>query len=76
MSWRQAFEEPPTRSRCDLYLDGLVSGGIITWLLMMLYEMSERDGDGPLGLVLLVVLVVFLAVVTLFKVVRLRKRGD
>ena len=72
MSWSQDFHEAPPRPRYDVYLDGLVTGVVVTWLLMMLYEMDKRESFGAAALGVVVTL---LAIVTVVKVVRMWKDG-
>ena len=76
MSWSQDIGGTPPRPRWDLYLDGLVTGGVLTWLMLMLYGLFQREHAGTFGLVLFGAVILLLFVVTLVKVWRLRKRGD
>lgn len=74
MSWRQDIEDRPRRPRWDLYLDGLVTGGSVTWLIMMLYNHVQREGGGMVGTVGLISVIAFISIVTLIKAWRLKRQ--
>ena len=71
VSWVQEYERPP-RPRYDIYLDGVASGAVVTWLITMFYGMVKREGD-TVGMVCLGLVILTFIAGSVWKAANLRR---
>ena len=64
----------PSRSPRDLYLDGLVTGAVLFWLLSMLYDLLKREQPEIFGTVLFGLVLLSLFIGALYRALRLQGR--
>ncbi len=69
-------QEPPSGRHWQIYLDGLLTGSVVTWLLLQLHDFTTRDGDYAFGVATLSAAAVLIVSITICKLLLMRKRGD